>query len=193
VKRTHHRAWWIVAGLLAAAATLIFTAPVMGQERPPISGETGTIALPGTVDQEYAGAHAIAVTIVDGARHVFHVAENLFVHDGHHGGNESLAGLRMGSAVPVRYTGTPGEASLLKVEPGGTGGLVSTEGIVVGIDRRKAMITIRFSSLDTQTFELSSRASVDTGSDWQGADAQVIVSYADESGRQAVQFFRRVS
>src|SRR5882672_1457314 len=75
-----------------------------GQQPPPIGGVTGTIALEGTVDQEYKAPNTIAVKTLDGVRHLFHVTGKTLVHGGESAGADGLRGLEAGSAVVVHYS-----------------------------------------------------------------------------------------
>jgi hypothetical protein len=68
--------------VLAVGGALALSLPLAAQEGPPINGLTGTVALEGTVEQEYAGANTVIVKTVDGVRHVFHFGKDLLVHGG---------------------------------------------------------------------------------------------------------------
>jgi len=181
---------------LVAGGLLAFPRPLAAQERPPISGATGTIALDGTVDQEYAGANTVIVKTVDGVRHVFHFTKDLVVHGGTRTGVDALQGLRAGTTVAVHYTVTGGNAALHEIDLIGNDGLEMTEGTVVHIDRGRKQITIRFGERDTETFQLTERAALDAGRDLDGASAgtaRVTVYYTDDAGHKVAHFFKKTS
>ena len=89
--------------MMTAGSVLLLSAAVFAQTGPPIGGLTGTIALEGTVDQEYAAANTVAVKAIDGTRHVFHFAKNLVVHGGKSTTVDALKGLRARTTVVVHY------------------------------------------------------------------------------------------
>jgi hypothetical protein len=90
---------------------------------PPIGGVTGTIALEGTVEHEYAAANTVIVKIIDGAEHVFHFTKDLLVHGGKDTGVDALKGLREGSTVVVHYTVAGSDASAQEIDRIGDDGL----------------------------------------------------------------------
>jgi hypothetical protein len=180
--------------VLAVGGALALSMPLAAQEGPPINGLTGTVALEGTVEQEYAGANTVIVKTVDGVWHVFHFGKDLLVHGGKGTGIDALQGLRAGTTVAVHYTVTGGEASAQEIDRIGDDGLVVTEGTVIGIDRGRKQITIRFDDKNTETFQLTDRAAVDAGRDLDGAPksaVRVTVYYTDEAGDKVAHFFKK--
>ena len=166
------------------------------QTPPPISGVTGTIALEGTVDQEYGAANTVVVKTVDGVEHVFHAAKNLLVHGGKGTGIDALKGLRAGSTVVVHYTAAGSEASAHEIDRVGDDGLKISEGVVTRIDRKKKEIAIRFDNGKTETFLLTDRAAVDVGKDVDKAvtgATRIVVYYSDEAGHKVAHFFKAKS
>jgi hypothetical protein len=55
---------------------------VVAAQAMPTNGAAGTVALEGTVDQEYRAANALIVKTEDGVKHVFHFSKDLLVHGG---------------------------------------------------------------------------------------------------------------
>ena len=155
----------VCSTILAVGGGLALSPPLAAQDGPPIGGLTGTIALEGTVDQEYAGADAVIVKTVDGARHVFHFTKDLLVHGSSGNGVDALRGLRSGTTVAVHYTVTGSEAVAQEIDRIDANGMETTEGTVVRIDRGRKQITIRFDNEKTETFQLTDRAARDVGHD----------------------------
>ena len=175
---------------LAVPSTLV------AQTQPPIGGATGTIALDGTVQKEHAAANTIVVKTADGVEHLFHFTKDLVVHGKKGGGAEALQGLRNGSTVAVHYTVVGNDAAALEIDQIGDEGLASTEGTVVGINRARRQITIRFESGKTETFELTERAVSGVGKDIDSAPVgtvRVTVYYTDDGGRRVAHFFKKSS
>ena len=186
------------AGRLALTmGSIALCAPTLqAQSGPPIGGVTGTIALEGTVDQEYAAANTIVVKAIDGTRHVFHAAKNLVVHGGKDSAADALKGLRAGTTVVIHYSGTGTEAAIQEIDLIGGDGLRATEGIVTNINRRQGRITIRLENGTTETLRLTERAARDVGRDLERGAARrgrITVYYADEGSQKAAHFFRKVS
>ena len=182
--------------MVTAGSVLLLSAAVFAQAGPPIGGLTGTIALEGTVDQEYAAANTVAVKAIDGTRHVFHFAKNLVVHGGKSTTVDALKGLRAGTTVVVHYSGTGADAAIEEIDLVGSDGLKTTEGIVTNINRGRKQITIRFDNTTTETLQLTERAARDVGHDLEGAvsgGARITVFYADEGGQKVAHFFRKAS
>jgi hypothetical protein len=186
----------IVSSMALLAGVFALSRPLAAQAGPPIGGLTGTIALDGTVDQEYAGADAVVVKTADGVRHVFHFTKDLLVHGGKGTGVDQLRGLRAGTEVAVHYAVVGGETSAQEIDRIGDDGLNVTEGTVIRIDRGRKQITIRFDNKDTETFQLTDRAALGAGHDLDGATnsaVRVTVYFTDEAGHKAVHFFRKAS
>ena len=181
---------------LTMGSTALCSPALLAQSGPPIGGVTGTIALEGTVDQEYAAANTVVVKAIDGTRHVFHVAKSLVVHGGKDKAADALKGLRAGTTVVIHYSGTGTEAAIQEIDLIGGDGLKATEGIVTNINRRQREITIRLENGTTETLRLTERAARDVGIDLEGVAAgagRITVYYADDSGQKVAHFFRKAS
>ena len=165
------------------------------QQPPPVGGVTGTIALEGTVQDEYGGANAVVVKTKDGVEHVFHFTKGLLVHGGKGAGADALRGLREGSTVVVHYTVAGGSESAQEIDRIGDEGLKATEGVVTRVDHKRKQIAIRFDDGKTETLRLTERAAEDAGKDVDAASGatRVIVYYADEAGHKVAHFFRKTS
>jgi hypothetical protein len=162
------------------------------QATPPIDGVTGTVALQGTVEQEYAGANTVIVKSLDGVEHVFHV----LMHGGKSSGVQALPGLREGSTVAVHDSASGIDASAQAIDLIDNDGMHVTEGTVIRIDRSRKHIAIMFDHDRTETFELTERTAADAGHDIDptpNPTSTVSVSYTDESGRKVAHFFKRTS
>jgi hypothetical protein len=166
------------------------------QQPAPIGGVTGTVALEGTVQDEYAGASAVVVKTTDGVKHVFQLTKGLLVHGAKGAGADALRGLREGSTVVVHYTVAGGTESAQEIDRIGDQGLKVTEGVVTRVDHKRKQIAVRFDNGKSETFRLTERAAVDAGRDVDDAAAgttRVVVYYSDEAGRKVAHFFRKTS
>jgi len=158
-----------------------------GQEPPPISAVTGTIALDGTVQKVYGGLNTIIVKTEDGVEHLFHLEDRTEVH-----GGDALRGIEQGSTVAVHYTRQGDKEVAHEVDRLGGDGLPSTEGVVTKVDRTTQTISIRLADGSEQKLRLTERAAAESGS--AASDlVKVVVYFSDESGRRVVHYFRRVS
>jgi hypothetical protein len=185
----------LVGTMVVLTATVLGGSQVWaGQAPPPIGGVTGTIALEGTVDQEYTGANTVIVKSLDGVQHVFHFTKDLLVHGGKSSGVQALQGLKEGATVAVHYTGSGVDASAQEIDLIDDNGMHVSEGTVINIDRSRKHIAVMFEHGLTETFELTERATIDAGHDLDRAKgAKVTVFYTDESGRKVAHFFKKTS
>jgi hypothetical protein len=186
----------LTLGFGCGAALLTLPGLQAGQEAPPIGGVNGSIALEGTVDQEYKAANTVIVKTLDGVRHLFHLTGKTVVHGTESAGADALRGLEAGSAVVVHYAADAGEQTALEVDRLGDKGLKTVQGVVTRVDRGGRSIAIRLADGSTQTLRLTERAATDVGKDVDRAAADsttVIVYYADEAGQRVAHYFKRVS
>jgi hypothetical protein len=184
-----------LAALCGGVVLLSDPAAIEAQQPVPIQGVTGTMALDGTVEQEYTGANTVIVKTMDGVRHAFHFASDLLVHGGKGSGVDALQGLREGTTVVVHYTTSGSVESAEEIDRVGDPGLKVTEGVVTDINRGKKQITIRFDNGTHETLALTDRAAADVGKDIDPASkATIVVYYFDnQSGQKVAHFFRKAS
>jgi hypothetical protein len=179
----------LTSGLLLASAAVS-----AGQEPPPIGGVTGTIALEGTVQKTYEGAHTVAVKTVDGIEHLFHVTDRTVVHGGAAAGDQALRSLHEGSRVVVHYTAEGDSKTAEEVDRIAGDGLHAIEGVITNVDRRAKTMTIRLADGSRQTLHLTERAASDVGRDVDDATrgtATAVIYYDDQAGRRVAHYFKR--
>ena len=178
------------SSLLALAVTLYAAA----QTPPPIPGTTGTLALEGSVDKVYAGAHAALVTAGDGITHLFHFTDRTVVHGARDDARATLDSLSAGSRVVVHYTLDGTTKAAVEIDRIGEDGLAEAEGVVTRIDRQAQRLSIRLADGTTETLQLSERAARDAGLglEREADRAKVIVYYTDDAGKKVAHYFKRV-
>jgi hypothetical protein len=185
----------IEAALFSCGAVL--GAPLIGAAQTvPVSGVTGSMALEGTVDEEYRAANTVIVKTADGVRHAFHFTKDLLVHGGKGSGVDALQGLRVGTSVVVHYTAAGDVESAQEIDRVGGEGLKMTEGMVTRVDRGQKQITVRFDNGTIETFRLTDRAAASVGKDIDrnGANGtKVVVYYTDEAGQKVAHYFKKTS
>jgi hypothetical protein len=186
----------LVSSLIVLGGGGLGASPALAQATPPIDGVTGTIALDGTVQEEYAGANTVIVKSLDGVGHLFHYTKDVLVHGGRSSGAQPLPGLREGSTVAVHESGSGVDASSQEIDLIDNDGTHVSEGTVIRIDRRRQHIAIMFDHDRTETFQLTGRTAADAGHDigpMPNAPNTVTVFYADESGRKVANVFKKTS
>jgi hypothetical protein len=163
------------------------------QAAPPIPGTTGTLALEGSVDKVYAGAHSALVTAGDGVKHLIHFTDRTVVH-GDHDPHAPLNSLKAGSRVVVHYTMDGTRKAAVEIDRIGAGGLAEAEGVVTRIDRQAQRLSIRLADGTTETLQLSERAARDAGRglEREADQARVVVYYTDDAGNKIAHYFKRV-
>jgi len=176
---------------LVALAVMLYAG---AQAPPPIPGTTGTLALEGSVDKVYAGAHSALVTAADGVKHLIHVTDRTVVH-GARGARAALDGLTAGSRVVVHYTVDGTGKAAVEIDRIGAGGLAETEGVVTLIDRQAKRLSIQLTDGTTETLKLSERAARDAarGIEREADRVKVVVLYdTDDAGNKVAHYFKRV-
>lgn len=174
----------------AALAALAVPALVAGagQVMPPSGGQTGTVAVEGTI--EAVDVNSVEVRTTDGTTQLFRLLEKIFVHgaDPH----DELIGLRRGTPVVIHYTGSGESAAVQEVDRIDGSGLRIAEGVVTSINRDRGEIKVRFDNKTTETFKLTNRAAGNVGRDVNNAEhPRVIVYYTDNRGVKEVHYFRK--
>jgi hypothetical protein len=181
--------------ILTTASLLAGAAVVSAQQPPPINGVTGTVALEGTVQQTYDGAHTVIVKTVEGLGHLFHLTERTVVHDGKALDDDVLGRIQQGSSVVVEYAADGTDEIADEVDEVDADGLKTIEGVITHIDRRAKTLSIRFADGSRQTLRLTERAA-DGATDSDGAAAdttKVVVYVGDEGGQPVAHYFKRIS
>jgi hypothetical protein len=184
---------YLTLGFVCGAAVLALPGLSAAQEPPPVNG---TVALEGTVDQEYKAANTVIVKTLDGVRHLFHLTGKTVVHGSESAGADALRGLEAGSAVVVHYATDAGEQTALEVDRLDDRGLKTIEGVVTRVDRAGRKISIRLADGSRQTLRLTDRAATNVGKEVDRAAAgtvSVVVYYADEAGQRVAHYFKRIS
>jgi hypothetical protein len=133
------------------------------------------------------------VKTVDGVEHVLHYTKDLLVHGGKGSGVDALAGLQEGGTIVAHYTVNGSEETVQEIDQvGGALGLKTAEGTLVGVDRKRKEISIRFADGITETLQLTDRASAEGGNAPKQGE-RVIIYYANESGHRVAHYFKRIT
>jgi hypothetical protein len=178
LKEVRMRMFWCLPVLGIAALAI---APSYAQA-PPIHGFNGTMATEATVRAERKAANKIIVATEDGVEHVYDAAKGVVVH----GGTAPLSDLKPGTTVVIHYTADNVAQEIDRV---GTGGLSTTEGIAIKIDRGKKEITIRYDDGKIEKLQLTDRAAADVGKNI-GPDVRIVVYYSSEAGGKVTHYFK---
>ena len=147
------------------------------------------------VDQ-FGAALNVVIADDDGVKHMIHFTGSV-LHGGK-GPGLTPCGTRGGMTVVVHYTVKDAEETAVEVDRVGDKGLQTTEGVVVGIDRRGKRITIRYANGQEEAMQLTptaaaeASADVDAGSGQRGA-TKVIVYYTGEAGQKVAHYFKKTS
>lgn len=150
---------------------------------PPIHGFNGTMATEATIKSEHKAANKIVVATKDGVEHVYDAAKGLVVHPG----EDPLSDLKPGTTVIIHYTA---DNTAQEIDRVGTGGLSTTEGIAIKIDRGNKEITIRYDNGKIEKLKLTDRAAADVGQNI-GPDTRIVVYYSDEAGGKVTHYFKK--
>ena len=138
---------------------LLMTSVILAGQSPPPA--LGTMALEGTTNKVYAALNVVIVKTKDGVEHMIHFTKDLVLHGGKGPGVDTFVGLEEGTTVVVHYTVTNAEETALEIDRVGDKGLQTTEGVVVGIDRRRKRITIKYANGQKEVMQLTPTAAAE--------------------------------
>ena len=181
----------IPVAAVAAISFLAGAAPA-AQQPPPIQGVTGTIATDATIEEVHEGAHGI----LSKAGRLFRIKRHDNVESGGEGDEETLAGLKRGTAVVLRPTTAADNLAPAEIDRLEQDGLTPLEAIITTVNRRDKTIAIRLTDGSHQTLRLTDRAaaSIDKNGDrTTDTTGRVLVFVKDEAGQRVVHYFKRIS
>jgi hypothetical protein len=173
---------------------LLMASVILAAQSPP--PPLGTMALEGTTDKVYAALNVVVVKTIDGVEHMIHFTTDLVLHGGKGPGVDTFVGLEKGTTVVVHYTVKDAEETAVEIDRVGDKGLQTTEGVVVGIDRRGKRITIKYANGQKEVMQLTPTAAAEAPADVDEASGQrgatkVVVYYTGEAGRKVAHYFRK--
>jgi hypothetical protein len=123
----------MIVGFVVVLATASLTAQGNPQTQVPN-------VIEGRVTKFYRGVNTLVVTTVDGVQHVYRFAKGLVVHGGA-GSSATLDTLHEGATVVVHYRIEGTEQSAEEIDRVSDECLKISEGVVVGLNRRRREIT----------------------------------------------------
>jgi hypothetical protein len=156
------------------------------------------MALEGTTDKVYAALNGVIVKTRDGVEHMIHFTKDLVLHGGNGPGVDAFVGLEEGTPIVVHYIVANADETALEIDRVGDKGLQTTEGLVVGIDRRHRRITIKYANGQQEVMQLTPTAAAEASRDvdeaWGSHGAtKVVVYYTDEAGKKIAHYFKKSS
>jgi hypothetical protein len=159
------------------------------QQPPPIQGVTGTIATEATVQEVHEGAHAI----LSKAARLFRWNRRGTVPAGDEAGEETVAGLKRGTAVVV-HDAAPGNLTPEQIARLADDGLSRVEGVILSVNRIDRTISVRLTDGTRQTLRLSDSAAdeVDNGLEHAGNSATTVVVLVKDDAERVVRYFKRI-
>lgn len=144
--------------------------------------------LHGTIVKVDKTTKTIVVKTTDGAEHTVKVPNQAAIH----GTKDGFDGLREGSEVVVRSSGTGREATAEDLGDIGKDGMRVMEGTIEDIDRRTNTLTVKDVDGTEEMFEYTDHAANDLSQVVvKGAErgARVTVYYSEEGGKKIAYFF----
>jgi hypothetical protein len=185
--------------ILSVAAALVLAANVIGaadaraeQQPPPIDGVTGTVA----TEESKKDVHEAGRGVLGKVARLFGVGRRSSGPASLEGGEETLAGMKTGTAVLIRTTTGGENTTVEEIERLDDEGVKPMEGVVTAINRRDRTISIRLADGTRRMLRLSNRIvdEVDADIDRAGdGTARVILFVKDEAGERVVHYIKRVS
>ena len=137
-----------------------------------------------------AASKVIVVDTANNAEHTYHLSDDLTVHTAK-GTAEGLRGIGVGSKVAIHYSAEGGRTTVHEIDMIGDGGLKTTKGTVVDVDRLAKKVSIKAADGSVQTFDLAHHAA---GESTHGVDkaGKVTLYYTEEGGKKTVHFIGKV-
>jgi hypothetical protein len=182
----------IVASAFVATLNVVgATAVGAGQQPPPIDGVTGTVA----TEETKKDVHEAGRGVFGKVARFLRLNRKDTVAAGPEGGEDTLAGMKAGTAVVIHATTASETVAPEDIERLDAEGVKPIEGVVTAVNRRERTISIKLADNQRRTFRLSDRAAdeVDTDVDRAGDGAGKVILYVkDEAGDRVVQHIKRV-
>jgi hypothetical protein len=144
--------------------------------------------LHGTIMKVDKTTKTLVVKTTDGAEHTIRVTNPAVIH----GTKDGFAGLRQGSEVVVRATGTGTQATAEDIADIGKDGMKVMEGTIEDVDRGTNTLTVKDVDGVQETFEYTDHAANDLSQVVvKGAErgARVTVYYTEEGSKKMAYFF----
>jgi hypothetical protein len=186
-------ATFIVAAALVLAANVIGAADARAEQQPPpIDGVTGTVA----TEESKKDVHEAGRGVLGKVARLFGVGRRSSGPASLEGGEETLAGMKTGTAVLIRTTTGGENTTVEEIERLDDEGVKPMEGVVTAINRRDRTISIRLADGTRRMLRLSNRIvdEVDADIDRAGdGTARVILFVKDEAGERVVRYIKHVS
>lgn len=143
----------------------------------------------GTVTKVDHDTKTVVVKAEDGTEHTIKVTGQTT----YKGTKEGLDGLKEGTEVVVRKTGTGAEETGLEIGKIGTDSVKVSEGTIVKVDHGAKKVVVKSADGTEKTFDYTETAGKDMG-EAAGAGAKkgakVTVYYTEETGKKIAHFFR---
>ena len=161
------------------------------QQRPPIDGVTGTVA----TEESKKDVKEAGRGVFGKFARLLRLNREKDAPSTPEGGEETLAGMKTGTAVVIRSTTAGENPTAEEIDRLDAEGLKPMEGVVTAVNRRDGTISIRLADGTRRMLRLSAHAAdeVDTDIDRAGeGTAKVILFVKDEAGERVVQYIKLV-
>ena len=161
------------------------------QQPPPIDGVTGTVA----TEESKKDVKEAGRGVFGKVARLLHLGRDKEVVASPEGGEETLAGMKTGTAVVLRTTTAGANPTAEEIERLDDKDAKPMEGVITAVNRRDRTISIRLADGTRRMLRLSTHAAdeVDTDTD-RAADgtSKVILFVKDDAGERVVQYIKRV-
>jgi hypothetical protein len=182
----------VVAAALVLAVNVARAANAGAEQQPPpIDGVTGTVA----TEETKKDVHEAGRGVFGKVARFLRLNRKDTVAASPEGGEDTLAGMKAGTAVVIHTTTASETVTSEDIERLDAEGVKPMEGVVTAVNRRERTISIKLADNQRRTFRLSNRAAdeVDTDIDRAAAGtARVILYVKDEAGERVVQYIKRI-
>ena len=158
-----------------------------------VGAQTGASVVHGTVKKIDATAKTVVVTTDKGSEEVVSFTEKTVVHGTADGATGTFHGLKEGSEVVVRATGSGTKKTALEVDAIGKDGMKAVEGTVSKVGAGGKTVAIKLADGTEQTFETTRHAAAEIASAAAAGTekvAKVTVHYTEEGGKKVAHFFK---
>jgi hypothetical protein len=177
---------------LAVTSALVATLNVIGaagaeQQPPPIDGVTGTVA----TEETKKDVHEAGRGVLGKVARLLRLNRKDTVAAAPEGGEDTLAGMKAGTAVIIHTTTAGDTVSAEEIERLDAEGVKPIEGVVTVVNRGERTISIKLADNQRRTFRLSSRAVDEVDTNVDPAAARIILYVKDEAGERVVQYIKR--
>ena len=149
----------------------------------------------GTVKKVDAATKTAVISTGKGAEEVVQFTDKTVVHGTVAGSKDAFQGLKEGSEVVIRTTGTGAKKTAVEVDNLSKDGLKSAEVTITKVDAGTKKVVVKTADGAEQTYDMTAHAAAEAGKATAAGTekaGKTTVYYTEEGGKKVVHFFKKM-